>query len=160
MVFDLRFQGLQFQGLQIDNLPSLLYKGIMKKEIYAKLKKLGVSIAYIFGSEAIGKTTPLSDRDIGIVLKEPATLRDTLALYNSLYGLFAELYPSQKLDIVFLQTSPIPLQYNAIKEGKILFEQDPRITADYEEYVVDMYLDFKPVLEYFDSISSMRYAKA
>src|SRR3972149_10456107 len=82
MVFDLRFQGLQFQGLQIDNLPSLLYKGIMKKEIYAKLKKLGVSIAYIFGSEAIGKTTPLSDRDIGIVLKEPATLRDTIAFYD------------------------------------------------------------------------------
>ncbi|MBI3398570.1 MAG: nucleotidyltransferase domain-containing protein [Deltaproteobacteria bacterium] len=132
----------------------------MKKEICAKLKELGVSVVYIFGSEAVGKTTALSDRDIGIVLKKPAALQDTLALYKTLYGLFAELYPSQKLDIVFLQTSPIPLQYNAMKEGKILFEQDPRRTADYEEYITDMYLDFKPVLEYFDSISSMRYAKA
>ncbi|MBI3814555.1 MAG: nucleotidyltransferase domain-containing protein, partial [Nitrospinae bacterium] len=124
----------------------------MKKEIRAKLRELGVYIVYLFGSKATGMTTPLSDIDIGIVVKDSKTLEDTRALYTVLYDIFQELYPAKKVDIVFLQKSPLPLQYYAIKEGKVLFEDDPRITADYESYVMNMNLDFKPVLEYFDKV--------
>lgn len=130
----------------------------MKKEIKTKLKNLGVSIVYLFGSKAAGITTPLSDIDIGIVVKDSNALEDTRVLYNTLYKIFQDMYPSQKIDIVFLQKSPLPLQHNAIKEGKALFEEDSRITADYESYVINMNLDFKPLLEYFDKIASMRYA--
>lgn len=130
----------------------------MKEKAKAKLKELGISIVYLFGSKATGVATPLSDIDIGIVLKNASTLKETKALYNTLYGLFSEIYPSSKLDIVFLQASPLPIQYHAIKEGKVLFEEDPKLTADYEAHTVDMYLDFKPVLEYFDRIAAMRYA--
>ena len=77
---------------------------------------------------------------------------------NALYNIFQELYPDKKVDIVFLQISPLPFQYSAIKEAKVLFEEDSRITADYESYVINMNLDFKSVLEYFDKIASMRYA--
>lgn len=130
----------------------------MKKEIRTKLKELGVLIVYLFGSKATGMTTPLSDIDIGVVVKDSKTLEDTRALYNALYNIFQELYPAKKVDIVFLQISPLPFQYSAIKEAKVLFEEDSRITADYESYVINMNLDFKPVLEYFDKIASMRYA--
>jgi len=125
-----------------------------------KLKELGAAIVYLFGSKAVGASTPVSDTDIGVVLKRPADSKDTRVLYNSLYDLFAEQYPTAKLDIVFLQIAPIPLQYQAISGGKVLFEADPRVTADYEEYVRSMYLDFKPILEYFDAISSKRYTHA
>lgn len=130
----------------------------MNKETRKKLKKLGISVVYLFGSKAVGLTTPLSDIDIGIVMKDSKTLEDTRALYTTLYGLFQELYPAKKVDIVFLQKSPLQLQYHAIKDGKVLFEDDPGITADYESYVINMNLDFKPVLEYFDKAASMRYA--
>jgi hypothetical protein len=63
------------------------------------------------------------------------------------------------LDIVFLQTAPLTLQYSAIKDGKILFEEDPRFTADYVNLVMNQYLDFKPVLDLFDQVSMERYAK-
>ena len=130
----------------------------MKKEIRTKFKKLGVLIVYLFGSKATGMTTPLSDIDIGVVVKDSKTLEDTRALYDVLYDIFQELYPAKKVDIVFLQISPLPFQYSAIKETKVLFEEDSRITADYESYVINMNLDFKSVLEYFDKIASMRYA--
>ena len=100
----------------------------------------------------------MSDTDIGVVLKEPAAIKDTRVLYNALYDLFAEQYPTTELDIVFLQIAPIPLQYHAVKGGEVLFEDDPGVTADYEEYVINMYLDFKPILEYMDKISSERYS--
>jgi hypothetical protein len=63
------------------------------------------------------------------------------------------------LDIVFLQTAPLTLQFFAIKDGKVIFEEDPRFTADYENRVIQQYLDFRPVLEFFDRIAAERYAK-
>ena len=133
---------------------------IMRENVKTKLKELGVSIIYLFGSRAGGTSTPMSDMDIGVVLKGEMTLYDSRTLYNDLYDLFSGLYPLVELDIVFLQSAPLTLQYHAIREGKVLYEENPQLTADYEAYVISMYLDFKPVLEYFDAISSARYSHA
>lgn len=132
----------------------------MKKELKAKLKKLGVSIVYLFGSRATGNRSLLSDVDIGVVLRVPPSESDMRSLYHSLYELFTEIYPTSKLDIVFLQGVSLSLQYFAIKEGKVLFEEDHRMTADYEQLVVNHYLDFKPILDFFDRVAMERYAKA
>ncbi len=70
------------------------------------------------------------------------------------------MYGVPKIDIVFLQAAPLSLQYSAIKEGKILFEENPLLTADYEHGVINQYLDFKPVLDFFDRSMAERYAKA
>ncbi|HLE18600.1 MAG TPA: nucleotidyltransferase domain-containing protein [Syntrophales bacterium] len=132
----------------------------MRENVKTKLKELGVSIIYLFGSRAGGTSTPMSDMDIGVVLKGEMTLYDSRTLYNDLYDLLSGLYPLVELDIVFLQSAPLTLQYHAIREGKVLYEENPQLTADYEAYVISMYLDFKPVLEYFDAISSARYSHA
>jgi predicted nucleotidyltransferase len=131
----------------------------MKKNLREELKKLGVAIIYLFGSKATGRASRLSDIDIGIVLKTPASGKDPRALYHMLYQLFSEVYPRSKLDIVFLQSAPLALQYSAIKDGKILFEEDPKLTADYEQGVINQYLDFRPILDYFDRVTMERYAK-
>lgn len=132
----------------------------MKKELKKKLDELGVFTVYLFGSKAVGRASCLSDIDIGVVLKESLSGRDTRALYQGLYGILSELYPHPKLDIVFLQTAPLSLQYFAIKEGKILFEKDPRFTADYEEFIIKQYLDFRHVLDFFDRVTAGKYAEA
>jgi len=132
----------------------------MKAHLKAELRKLRVSIVYLFGSRAIGRTSRLSDVDIGIVLKKSPYEEDTRALYHSLYEIFTEIYPASKLDIVLLQTAPLSLQYSAIKEGKIIFEEDSKSTADYENRVINQYLDFRPVLDLFDRVTMKKYAKA
>jgi predicted nucleotidyltransferase len=133
--------------------------GPMKKGLKEKLTNLGILIVYLFGSKAIGRGSQLSDRDIGVVLKNPPQDTDTRSQYNRLYKLFSDLYPDSRLDIVFLQTAPLTLQFFAIKDGKVIFEEDPRFTADYENRVIQQYLDFRPVLESFDRIAAERYAK-
>ena len=132
----------------------------MKKELKAKFKELGVLAVYLFGSRAMGKKSPLSDTDIGIVFKTIPTSLETRAIYNRLYKIFSELYPDSKLDIVLLQTGPLALQFFAIKDGKILFEEDRRFTADYEDFVIKRYLDFRPVLDFFDRVATEKYAQA
>ncbi len=130
----------------------------MKKEFKAELKKIGVSVVYLFGSRATGKESHTSDVDIGVVLRKP--IEDTRSSYKILHDLFSAIYPSSRLDIVYLQKASLPLQYFAIKDGKIIFEEDPKSTADYENRVINQYLDFRPVLELFDRVTMKRYAKA
>ncbi len=132
----------------------------MNKGLKEKFKELGILIVYFFGSKAVGKGSLLSDIDIGIVLKTPPLNMDTRALYNRLLGIFSELYPDSKVDIVFLPTAPIALQFSAIKGGKVLWEDDGRLPADYENLVIQQYLDFRPVLDIFDRTAEERYAKA
>ena len=132
----------------------------MKKKIKEEIRKLGVSIIYIFGSRAVGRGSALSDIDIGVVLKNHSVAEETRALYNKLYGLLSDQYPESKLDLVFLQTAPLALQFFAVRDGKVLFEEDPRYTADYEKCVIQQYLDFRPVLDLFDGVTAERYAKA
>ncbi len=75
---------------------------------------------------------------------------DHRGLYNNIYDVFSDLCPARRIDIFFLQSAAISLQYSAIKEGKILSEEDSTFRADYEWRVINEYLDFKPVLEFFD----------
>lgn len=130
----------------------------MKKIFKEKLKGLGVSIVYLFGLKSRGKGSgsPMSDVDIGVVFRASLPAEDTRSIYQSLFEIFSELYPSSKVDIVLLQSAPLTLQYSAIKEGKILFQEDPTFAADYVNRVVNGYLDFRPVLDYFDSIAGRR----
>jgi len=131
----------------------------MRKDLKKKLKQLGVSVVYLFGSRVIGRHSKLSDIDIGVVIKDFSLSNDTRALYTALYKLFSELYSDSKIDIVYLQTAPLSLQYSAIRNVKILFEEDPVFTADYEHGVIKQYLDFRPVLDFFDRTAAERYAK-
>ena len=62
------------------------------------------------------------------------------------------------MDIVFLQRAPLALQFSAIRDGKVIFEVDPVFRADYENLVVKQYLDFRPVLDFFDRVAAQRYA--
>jgi predicted nucleotidyltransferase len=132
----------------------------MKKELKGKLHRLGVAVVYLFGSRATGRESRLSDIDIGVVLKEAPSGKGTRDIYHNLYGLFTEIYPAAKLDIVFLHEDHLSLQYSVVREGKILFETDPEFTVDYENRVMNQYLDFRFVLDYFDKVTMERYAKA
>ena len=69
----------------------------MKKALKEELTKLGILIVYLFGSKAIGKGSPLSDVDIGVVCKDPMEDVDTRSLYKRLYELFSDLCPQSRL---------------------------------------------------------------
>ncbi len=79
----------------------------MKKEFKAELKKIGVSVVYLFGSRATGRESHTSDVDIGVVLREP--IEDTRSSYKVLYELFSAIYPPSRVDIVFLHKASLSL---------------------------------------------------
>lgn len=118
-------------------------------------EKINILAIYLFGSHAVGNTHPLSDVDIGVVFKEPEKYRDkTLQLYTELYKVFTEVLPKEYLrhrfkkkehefDLVFLQFAPIHLQFYAIRNANILYENNREKRLDYEEYIIKRFCDLK-----------------
>jgi predicted nucleotidyltransferase len=96
-----------------------------------KGKRWHLSTLFLFGSRGSGNISPLSDTDIGVLMKIRPPEAEIAGLSHRLYDLFSDLFPGSRVDIVALQTAPLPIQYAAVSEGKILFEEDPVLTADY-----------------------------
>lgn len=123
-----------------------------KKQI-KQIEKIGVETIYLFGSYAKGINHSLSDVDIGIVFAKTEKYRDkTMDAYLKLYNIFTDVLPKEylrrrfktrahEMDIVFLQSAPINLQFNAIRGAKILYEKDRKKRLEYEERVIKRYLD-------------------
>ena len=136
----------------------------LDKKTQERLKKLDVAVVYAFGSKVQKAETAFSDIDIGIVFTNDTFLNDPKSIrkkYNELYDILSEAYhPSfiKELDLVFLQQASVSLQYQAISKGKVIFETSGEFTANYEEGIIDEYLDFKHVLNYIDNLIIKRIA--
>ena len=123
----------------------LIITPVLKK----MLKKYKVEVVYLFGSQAEGGTTELSDVDIGIVFRDIRTKnKDPTGTYVDVYDALRHalnIPAEQHIDLVYLQEAPLRLQMNAIKHGKVLYRESEEIRTDYEDYVTMRYLDWKYV---------------
>lgn len=110
-----------------------------------QFKKMGVETVYLFGSQAQGFTHPLSDVDLGVVFSEPEKYKDkTMDPYLKLDDIFSDVFPKAKqIDVVFLQFTPLSLQFNATRDGKVLYEKDKEKRFCYQEDILKRYLDVK-----------------
>lgn len=122
---------------------------LTKKEKTA-LNALGVGLVLVFGSEITGKRHPGSNVDVGVVFHDlKRKNEDPVEVYGELYEIFSNLFPVKPLDIVYLQESPLHLQFRAISGGKVLYRESLSFEADYRERVMLLYFDFAPVEQVF-----------
>lgn len=112
-----------------------------------KLREAGVAVVYFFGSRANQNYFVFSDFDIGIVMEEKRLTEENAGkLYNTIYNIISDEIPDEpngpKLDIALLQMANPVLSMKAIKEGKILFESNEKLRADFEEIMFKKYNDY------------------
>lgn len=126
----------------------------LDSKIEEQLRQLGVAVVYLYGSQALGLASRLSDIDVGIVLKDPRPiLKDRerrYEIYSKLQDLMEKTLapePSIEIDLVFLQTASAVLRFQAINASHPLFTADPVFQADFEASVVQEYLDIRPLVE-------------
>lgn len=130
------------------------HKKLLDKRIQERLGKLGVALVYLYGSEALGISSSLSDIDVGVVLKAPVSMlkdrKQRCRLHTQLMDLLEPIFTSgasREIDLVFLQTASPILRFEAINAGCPLFVADPTFRADYEASVMRAYLDVRPLVE-------------
>lgn len=125
------------------------------------LVSLGVEVLVLFGSYAQGLAGPLSDIDVGVLVRDICILKDRVrrnALYDALY--FDVLSPLAgrvvkhlcNIDIVFLQDELVNLQlkYHVSSHGVSLYERDSSAFADFKEDIMERYADYAPVRRMFN----------
>jgi len=116
----------------------------------AKLNELNVGVVYLFGSYAEQSQHPLSDLDLGIVMRDPRILKgNSFSLHAALYDIFTDVFSGfdDKLDIVFLDHATLELQFDVIRHGKVLYECSQDFRLEYEDRVQMLYMDFYPLLQ-------------
>ena len=98
-----------------------------------------VRFAYLFGGLAAGRRGPLSDIDLAVYLGDRNRLsRVKMELLNNLI----DLLRTEEIDLVLLNTAPLPLAYRIIKNKRLLVDRDPFLRHRYESLIIREYLDF------------------
>ena len=71
-------------------------------------------------------------------------------VYGTLREELVKKLKSDKIDIVYLEDTPLSLQYSALRDGVVLYAVSPSFFANYKEKVLKMYFDFKFVEDIFN----------
>ena len=125
---------------------------MFKKDTRKILKKLNISLVYLFGSSIVGAQRAESDIDIGVVFEKPERIKNTMIIFEELYLSLSQVFTDQDLDIVFLDFAPLTLQFEVVTTGKVIYRVSREFEYDYKEKIIKEYIDFKPLLDVQDQI--------
>ena len=107
-------------------------------EEYLKSRR-DVHIAYLFGSLAKRRPSPLSDVDIAVYLSEDADIPERKM---DILGRLTELSETDEIDLVILNSAPLTLKMKILENRKILADNSPFLRHQYESLTMREYFDF------------------
>ena len=131
----------------------------MDNKILQQLKSIfknypEIKLVYLFGSRATDKNGPMSDYDFAFYLdkKNKEKMSDFKLVLMAKLG---RLLKTDKIDIVILNIAESPeLKFNIIKEGKLIFEQEP-FKVLIEPKILNEYFDFHSLLLRYNLTKSL-----
>jgi hypothetical protein len=116
---------------------------VLEESIRDFLRRDGrITLAYLFGSRARGTSGPLSDFDVAVLLT-PEASRERAS--GELVDGLVRLLKSERVDLILLDRAPIPLRYQIVRDGKLLFSDDEKARERLVTETVMRYLDFQPI---------------
>ena len=98
---------------------------------------------YAFGSQVAGAARPDSDLDLAVLLHPGRRLPidQKMDLTERLGAVFG-----RDVDLVILSEARLPLRFEIIRSGRVLYELSFEERVSAEEVIVRDYLDFEPFL--------------
>ncbi|MFH1985722.1 MAG: nucleotidyltransferase domain-containing protein [Pseudomonadota bacterium] len=101
-------------------------------------RQADVAFAYLFGSQATGRITAMSDIDIAVYLIEPYTTKRHL----DLLGHLNDILKTDDIDFVVLNSALLSLKYRIIKPRQVICENQPFKRHAFESATIREYFDF------------------
>ncbi|HHY15954.1 MAG TPA: hypothetical protein GX521_07755 [Firmicutes bacterium] len=96
----------------------------------------------------------LSDLDFALLTTEVLSVSEQLGFSAA----FSDILKDDSVDLVFLNSSSLPLQYKTLEDGQLLYSRDDVFLADFVEIVIKRYCDFSIFLDRFCRLRP-RFAK-
>ena len=124
--------------MSFKKLPDNIERLLAEAEIYLQ-SHLEVVFAYLFGSLAKGKPTPLSDVDIAIFLTDGIDVAETKL---EILGRLVDILQTDEIDLVVLNTASLPLINNILKYHKLIVDKKPFERHIFESLMMRKYFDF------------------
>ncbi len=107
-----------------------------------------IILVYLFGSQATGRTGPLSDIDLAFLV-DKALIDEASYPYGYHAYLTSEmisLLGSNNLDVIILNDAPPLLKFQVIHRGEIIFCRSESHRLAFYVRAFNEYQDFKPML--------------
>jgi len=110
----------------------------------------GVTLAYLFGSQAEGKAGLLSDVDIAVLLEEQVARERWFQVQLDLTGELTSLFHRNDVDVVILNQATAVLAYEIAVFGQVIYDAEPGVRAEFEVSALRRYTDTKPLRQLQD----------
>lgn len=105
-----------------------------------------VALAYLYGSAAGGRATPLSDVDIALVLVEGQfDPKKRLVLELKIEDDIVRTCGLIKVDVHAINDAPLMVRGEVVTKGILLFSRDESFRVSFETSTRSEYFDFLPV---------------
>jgi predicted nucleotidyltransferase len=128
--------------------PSNILKEVMGKDD-------DILFAYHYGSLVFDSTHVGSDIGVAVYLK-PLDIKGYIKKEGELLGTLITKFHNDKIDLRILNTSPLLLQYNVIKQGIPIVIRDEVERVDFETQVMNRFFELKPYLDEYERMLSLR----
>jgi uncharacterized protein len=102
---------------------------------------------YLFGSQARGTASRVSDIDIGILLGECVPREEYFMRRLRYLGECAKVLTTDRVDVVILNDAPTHFAYEVVVHSRILVGRNCEHRVAFEVDRVNRFLDFKPLLD-------------
>lgn len=113
-----------------------------QKKLNKIFKENQVALAYLFGSAARGKLTPLSDIDIAVLFSDKVKEEDYFNKALRLAHEIGNVFEIDRVDVINLKTATSPLlKHNAVFKGKLIFGKDRKKQFELESGIMKEYED-------------------
>jgi len=118
-----------------------------------------VALAYLYGSQAAGQATPLSDVDIALVMVDhDYDPKSRLELELRVEEEIARICGIGNIDVRVMNNAPLMVRGEVVTNGKLLYCRDEVFRVDFETSTRSEYFDFLPVAAmhrqaYFERLS-------
>jgi len=123
----------------------------------------GVVLAYLFGSQASGATTPLSDVDIAVLFGPDVPSREYFDRQVAMIADFIALLRRNDVDVAVLNRAT-PLLAHEVAGGDVVYCMDEIVRVEFEKQALRRYVDTAPLrrqlAEAFDERMDARRASA
>jgi predicted nucleotidyltransferase len=122
----------------------------MAEDVFRRLQEVAarafegepVVFAYLFGSQATGKTHPRSDVDVAVYL-EASVPRDRYLDYRLKLPAGLEKARVGNVEVIVLNNVPLRLRGRVLREGKLLYSRDEPARVRYVSKTLREFFDFE-----------------
>ena len=104
-----------------------------------------VVLAYLFGSHARGRATPMSDLDFAVLLSEAIARAAYIDYQIALTQDLTRVFGSDEVQVVILNQAPPLLAYAVVVHGRELLCRDAAARVRFRVRATQRYLDTQPL---------------